>query len=228
MNDSTQPDPTPSPDAQYKPITQEEFEAKLKLHEEWLGLSEEEQQKQSDKRLVLKNYDLSLLPLIAKNLSNAVLAGCNFRGMQLLATDFTGADLTNANLQEADLSDASFINAELRGADLGKTFWDKANLTDSNLEGADVELANFLYATGKRVSQIKQAKNWDKAVYRDFFREKLGISDEACREIIERYVDWEMIGADKHQSHHPKYASVRDAFRQKKLEGWIQGCGLQK
>ncbi len=213
--------------SQYKSITQEEFDAKLQLHEEWLALSEGERAKQDDKRMVLEHFDLSPLKLIAKNLSEAVLIDCNFHGMQLSRNDFSGAVLKNANLQEADLWEAVVDNTDLSGADLRKSYWDKASLTDSNLEGANVELANFLYATGKRVSQLQQAKNWDKALYRDFFREKLGISDAACREIIERYVDWEMIGADKLQSHNPKYASVRDAFRQKKLDGWIKGCGLK-
>lgn len=228
MNDRSQPDSTPNPDAQYKSITQEEFDAKLKLHEEWLQLSEEEQRKQSDKRLVLKHYDLTSIQLLVKNLSNSVLSGCNFQGMQLSGTDFTDADLQNSNLLEADFWDALVINTDLRGADLRKTYWENANMADTNLEGANVELANFLFAMEKRVSQIQQAQNWDKALYRDFFREKLGISDEACRETIESYVDWEMIGADKHQGHHPKYASARDAFRQLKLDGLIQSCGLKK
>jgi len=72
-----------------------------------------------------------------------------------------GADLKDANLANASLLKTNFNGAILTNAKLGNAkLWNPEN---EELQG----LTPY---------QIKQAKNWDKAIYSPQFREKLGLS----------------------------------------------------
>ncbi len=82
---------------------------------------------------------------------NADLKGVNFQSATLAQVDLSGANLAKANLSQAVLIDA--------------------NLSNTNLEGA-----NLTGAIGLTASQVKAAKNWDKAQYDRDFKEELGLS----------------------------------------------------
>ncbi len=78
--------------------------------------------------------------------------------------------MKNAILEEADLSWANFEKevdlreANLRGANLTGVIF-----KDANLEGADLRGAIF------DPEEIKKAKNWDKAIYDDEMKRKIGL-----------------------------------------------------
>lgn len=72
------------------------------------------------------------------------------------------ANLTGADLRKADLTRVNFSKVFISGADL----------TGANLFSADLREARQL-----EPNQVKKAKNWDAAFYRNEFRKKLGITD---------------------------------------------------
>ena len=74
----------------------------------------------------------------------------NFRGAEL-----QGAILDNANLEDADLSEANLAGTMLYSANLRG-----ASLRNANLDGAKLE-----YCLNLTESQLKLAKNWEKATY---------------------------------------------------------------
>ncbi|HIC08486.1 MAG TPA: hypothetical protein EYO62_00300, partial [Aquificales bacterium] len=75
-----------------------------------------------------------------------------------------GVDLSFANLRGANLSFANLSGANLSGADLRSAY-----LSSAYLEGADLRGAIF------DPEEIKKAKNWDKAIYDDGMKKKLGL-----------------------------------------------------
>ncbi|MHC4205548.1 MAG: pentapeptide repeat-containing protein [Planctomycetota bacterium] len=85
----------------------------------------------------------------------------------LQENDLTGTLLTNASLQGAALSHANMERADLKGADLFEADLTNANLADANLEGANLERAIL------KGSNIKQARNWQKAIFDDDIRQEL-------------------------------------------------------
>jgi len=135
--------------------------------------------------------DLSCLNVARYFLKGIQLPEANLSCANLGSTNLSGANLTNANLVEAnlngaDLSEATFDNARLVGANLKDSNLTNASLLKTNLSGADLTNANLSNAklwdpdNGELQDispyQIKQAKNWDKAIYSPQFREKLGLS----------------------------------------------------
>ncbi len=72
----------------------------------------------------------------------------------------TKAILIEANLSRADLKDANLSRADLSSANLSRAeFWGKYGVEAQNITP----------------SQIKKAKNWEKAKYSPEFRKKLGL-----------------------------------------------------
>lgn len=81
------------------------------------------------------------------------------------------ADLKGVNLQGAALAQVDLSGANLAGANLSQAVLIDTNLSNTNLEGA-----NLTGAIGLVPSQVKAAKNWDKAKYDADFTEELGLS----------------------------------------------------
>lgn len=71
------------------------------------------------------------------------------------------------NLKGADLT-----NANLAGISLGK-----ADLEHAIFEGANLQDADFSQVRNLRVSQIKQAVNWQYARYHQSLQQELGIAN---------------------------------------------------
>lgn len=84
------------------------------------------------------------------NLKNSNCYRVNFSGVQLREADLSGADLHEANLFQARMKDCIFTGANL----------DKADLREA------------LYLT---VEQVKDAKNWQSAIYDPPFARLLGL-----------------------------------------------------
>jgi len=113
----------------------------------------------------------------------ANFGGSNLKGAFLLHADLRYADLYNADLINADLSSANLRHAFLKGADasgavLSQTDCRLAVLKGSNLKGTYIYGADLRSARGITPDQIKQAKDWQKAHYRNDFRQQLGLPPE--------------------------------------------------
>ena len=121
----------------------------------------------------LNDADLSGVDLCDANLSGASFRGGNLIGSYLIDANLSSADFRDANLSGADLSRANLSNAYLSSANLNG-----ANLNGANLNGAKFE--HHIYGTAKNITpeQIKQADNWEKAVYNPEFRKRLGLPPE--------------------------------------------------
>jgi uncharacterized protein YjbI with pentapeptide repeats len=119
---------------------------------------------------------------------NAVFRQTDLRGALLLHTDFRYAQLGNreTNLSHAKLNGADLSNANLEGVDLGsanlggakliKTNLKNANLGQVDLTDTDLNGANLTGVKYITPSQVKSAKNWDKATYSPFLSKELGLS----------------------------------------------------
>ena len=106
--------------------------------------------------------------------------GSNLKGAYLFYADLRSAVLNNAVLVDADLSIANLrhallIEAEVSGAVLSETDCRRAVLKGANLKGTDIYGADLRSAYGIAPDQIKQAKGWQKAHYRNDFRQQLGL-----------------------------------------------------
>jgi uncharacterized protein YjbI with pentapeptide repeats len=85
------------------------------------------------RKIAMRRCDLSRLDFTGMNLSKAELLACNFDGSQLSNTDFHLANLFAGSFEDADLTGANFEKADMRAA----TF-ERANLTDTKLVSADL------------------------------------------------------------------------------------------
>lgn len=99
------------------------------------------------------------------------LSGANLRGANLSGANLSGANLRKADLRKADLSEARLHRANLRKADLLV-----ADLSRADLIGADLLEADLSEAKEITPDQIKEAKNWQTAAYRDDIAARLGLS----------------------------------------------------
>ncbi|MBD2336140.1 pentapeptide repeat-containing protein [Calothrix sp. FACHB-156] len=134
----------------------------------------------------LSGANLTRTSLTDINLSDANLSGANLsRSIFMMDANFNGANLSGANLSSAEFTGGKFKQANLRYADLTKAVLVGADLTDADLDFADLtdaeltlaELTNAtlflanLSGTDLRLTenltpdQLKQAKNWEKAIY---------------------------------------------------------------
>lgn len=98
--------------------------------------------------------------LTKADLTDAFLQRANMKGATLKEAGLTRADLSGANLTDAILTDAFLEGAKMEGA---------------TLKGADLRGANLIGATFDP-RDIKEAKNWEKAIFDDSQRQKLGLT----------------------------------------------------
>lgn len=91
---------------------------------------------------------------VATVFSDANLSSANMTGANMATANLTGADLDDANLRDARLSEANLTDATLSNANLeGATLWN-ANLTGAYLERANLIGAELFSANLTRVDLI--------------------------------------------------------------------------
>ncbi len=155
----------------------------------------------------LKSANLSCAILVGANLKSA-----NLKSANLIGANFNGVNLSYANLSYAILSYVNLSYAILQGTNLGYAYFIGANLESANLEGANLEGANLKSANleganleGANLksanlegaylievknltsSQIKSARNWEKAFYKGEFdaeKYKWIVNQEANQQYI--------------------------------------------
>ena len=139
------------------------------------------------------------------NFTNANLCGANFSESNLNGANFTNANLCGANLEKAHIQDTKFINSDLSNTRLvnaktwyeeeiddnfypseyeedGKYYPDYNNVifyeTDfygAKLTDADLVSTNLKAAKNLTAEQLKEAKNWDEAIYNSKLFKELGL-----------------------------------------------------
>ncbi|MEB3357428.1 MAG: pentapeptide repeat-containing protein [Synechococcales bacterium] len=154
------------------------FQALQDLHTDGLSL----------KGLDAPNADLIGIDLDGADLHQATLKNAKLMRANLRRVQLDCANLQQVDLQQANLRDAGLLNANLSGAHLGGTDLSRADLRNANLQnadllfanlkdvaiaGADLAGANFRRARNLDPNQIKQAKNWELAIFDDAFRHRL-------------------------------------------------------
>jgi|GEM_PF-2689922 len=127
------------------------------------------------RKTILKNANLSHTHLVGATLDYADLSGANLSNAHLSSSTFFMANLSGANLSNAHLSHADLTGANLTDANLTGAFFGVTKLTGANLEGAKFWDKDLGEARGITPSEIKEAENWEKAVYSPEFRKKLGL-----------------------------------------------------
>ena len=115
--------------------------------------------------------------LSSANLSSANLCFANLSGANLCFANLLGAYLSSAKLIGANLSGANFFSANLSDAKLSG-----ANFSNTKLNNADLCGANLVEAKNLTIEQIKQAKNWEKAVYNPEFCDRLFFAENIINE----------------------------------------------
>ena len=108
----------------------------------------------------------------------------NLKYCNLIEADLRNANLIGIDFYDSILARANLFRANLFRADLWKTSLWRANLEEANLkeailEEANLEGANLRRAKGLTIEQVKSAQNWEKAIYDDNFRKKLGLPPES-------------------------------------------------
>jgi hypothetical protein len=86
----------------------------------------------------LRKPDFSGANLSGADLTRANLSGVDLREAKLFQSQLFGADLRGANLSGADLSEANLSNAALTGANLVGALLFDTNLREADLTGADL------------------------------------------------------------------------------------------
>jgi len=173
------------------------------------------------KGFIFDNMDLEGINLTGTNLTKAsfkkaILNEAILKKATLYCTDFQEAELEKANLnhaylylanlEKANLHESRLENAVLNGANFKEATLRKANLQGANLQGANLQGANLLSANLENanlentdlqnvknltLSQVKKAKNWQKAIYDEgifpeetqLIRKKVS-KQENCSQII--------------------------------------------
>jgi uncharacterized protein YjbI with pentapeptide repeats len=131
--------------------------------------------------------------------------GANLQRASLINTDIRDTKFINANLSDAILINASSWDEEevdnnfdsvVEVGDNGELSWSHDNLIwyDTNFSGAvltnaNLESANLKGAGNLTVEQLKQAKNWDEAIYGEKLFKKLGLPQNLSYLINERFED---------------------------------------
>ncbi len=132
---------------------------------------------------ILEHATLEGAYLRHANLSSADLSGANLSGADLIAADPIGAKLLGAKLLGAKLIGANLSLADLRladltGADLGGAILAGADLDAAILAGANLDCVCLINTKYLTPSQVKVAKNWEKALYSPEFRQQLDSAPE--------------------------------------------------
>jgi len=102
----------------------------------------------ANKKLDLRDIDISNADLMEANLSGVILIGANLQWVNLIGANLSGANLTQANLcgavlYEANLQKALLPEANLQEAVLRKVNLAKAILHEADLQGAMLYDANL-------------------------------------------------------------------------------------
>jgi uncharacterized protein YjbI with pentapeptide repeats len=84
--------------------------------------------------------------LIGTNFRGAILNGAQMQDAMMWFVDLDSAHLLKANLRHADLGKGSLRHANMEQSDLRRAIFKSANLTEANLLGAKVAQANFTNA----------------------------------------------------------------------------------
>ncbi|MDB9445212.1 pentapeptide repeat-containing protein [Anabaena sp. CS-542/02] len=107
-----------------------------------------------------------------KNFDREDLRGVNFEKANLVDTSFIGADLSQANLQDADLSRAILVQAQLNGTDFtgatltGAYIQDWGITTDTKFDGVRCEYVYMRLATKENPDPLRKPDN-NKEVFAD-------------------------------------------------------------
>jgi Pentapeptide repeats (9 copies) len=98
------------------------------------------------------------------------------------AIDLTGvnlynSDLSNGNLENISFNSSNFKEVNLDGANLKNSYLRNTNLKTTTMKNANLAKTNF---QGSSIddSKIKEACNWQHAIYDESARERLGIPSE--------------------------------------------------
>ena len=140
---------------------------------------------------VLSGANLSNANLIGANLSNASLSKANLSNASLSSANLSRANLiyaknlssaslsfanlSSANLSSADLRSANLSSANLSSAELSWTYFGFAEFQGINLTNANLEYSGLNNVKNLTPEQVKAGKNWEKAIYDDEFKKKLGL-----------------------------------------------------
>ena len=84
--------------------------------------------------------------LIGTNFRGAILNGAQMQDAMMWYVDLDSAHLLKANLRHADVAKGSLRRANMEQSDLRRAIFKSANLTQANLLGAKVAQANFTNA----------------------------------------------------------------------------------
>ncbi|MCC5601297.1 pentapeptide repeat-containing protein [Nostoc favosum] len=107
-----------------------------------------------------------------KNFDRQDLRGVNFKGANLVDASFIGADLSQANLQEADLSRAKLVQAQLNETDFtgatltGAYIQDWGITTDTKFDGVRCEYVYMRLPTKENPDPLRKPDN-HKEVFAD-------------------------------------------------------------
>ncbi|MBB74934.1 MAG: hypothetical protein CMJ75_10525 [Planctomycetaceae bacterium] len=88
------------------------------------------------------------------------------RGANLEEADFRGANLVAADLRDASFRYSKLAGANLSEADLRGAQFALADLTGAKLQGANLEGVDFRESAGLTLPQVRLAKNWRLALFR--------------------------------------------------------------
>jgi uncharacterized protein YjbI with pentapeptide repeats len=138
----------------------------------------------------LNGIDFSTANLNSSNLSSADLNGANLSDAYLGFSNFSSAQLSGADMTNTQLNFANFSNTNLSGADFTNANCISTNFSNTNLSGikfynvemgranfsnSDLWSTDFTEAKNLTPEQIKNAKNWERAIYNETFRTQLGL-----------------------------------------------------
>lgn len=126
--------------------------------------------------------------LVCANINFTCLEYADLRNADLGGAELNVALLNRANLENAKLCGASLRGALLREADLTGAELKEADLEGADLEGADLKKADLRYTANLKCKQIREAKNWELAIYDLELAEQLGLDKD---EQIRRAKEWD-------------------------------------
>ncbi|MGF1479993.1 MAG: pentapeptide repeat-containing protein [Cyanophyceae cyanobacterium] len=166
------------------------FQALQDLNEDRVSLKRLDASGADLKGINLKAADLSYAKLVGADLSHANLSNADLRHAHLVRANLSNADLSNArlvdvNFSHAKLIDADLVSAEMIGANLSdahlvgtnlsKAYLGDADLSNARLDDANLSQTKLFGARNLTPEQVKAAKSWQKAIYDEGFRQKLGL-----------------------------------------------------
>lgn len=138
-------------------------------------------------------------------LFHTIFNGANLQGASLRNTDIRGTKFTNADLGNALLINASSWDeleidnnfdpkeveedGEVVGWDYNDVEFYETDFLGTVLLNANLKSANLKGQVNLTVEQLKQAKNWDEAIYGEKLFNKLGLPENLSYLINERFED---------------------------------------